>query len=77
MTDTPTTEEIRREWAQLRADGYALVSDNADQIALAEFDAWLANVKADTLMDARHLVIGTPGFQALTDRAAEIRGDRP
>ena len=30
-------------------------------------------VEAQALMDARHLVIGTPGFDALTARAAELR----
>ena len=40
---TPTTEEVRWEWAERRADGYSLVmGDAADKVALEEFDRWLA-----------------------------------
>lgn len=45
---TPTTEEVRREWAERRADGYSLVmGDSADNVALAEFDRWLVSVRRD------------------------------
>jgi hypothetical protein len=47
-------------------------------LAIAVFKSdWLAahdaGVRADALMDARHLAIGTPLFDALTSRAALIR----
>ena len=38
---TPTTDEIRRDWVQLSADAYSLVTDDADEVAVAEFDRWL------------------------------------
>ena len=47
------------------------ILDFAPADILATHDA---RVKAEALMDARHLVIGTPGFDLLTARAAELRG---
>lgn len=52
---TPTTEEVRSEWVQLRADGYALVVDDADSLAASELDRWLtahdAEVARKALLD--------------------------
>jgi hypothetical protein len=42
----------------------------APELVLAEHDA---RVAADALMDSRHLALGTPAFDALTERAAEYR----
>jgi len=38
---TPSTEDIRKEWVKAVVDDYALVLDDADEFAGAEFDRWL------------------------------------
>jgi hypothetical protein len=44
MSETPTTVQVRDDWAGKRPGSY--VSN------LAEFDRWLASVKAEALRDA-------------------------
>ena len=47
MTDyTPTTEEVRDGWVEVQNAWWPGCPDNWDDLKAAEFDRWLAEVKA-------------------------------
>jgi hypothetical protein len=49
------------------------LDEDGDDMISATRAALDRDVQAEALLAARHLVIGTPGFDALTARAAELR----
>lgn len=65
---TPTTVEVRNEWAGSRADSYALAVEHADAIAEAEFDRWLAEVERTAAAQALEEAADEINLSALLDR---------
>ena len=53
MTDyTPTTEEVRDGWVEVQNAWWPGCPDNWDDLKAAEFDRWLAEVKAQAVEKA-------------------------
>lgn len=70
---TPNMKRIRDEYVEMRQNLLGLADTSAGYGFDRDLAAHDAEIAAQALIDARHLVIGTPGFAALTARAKEIR----
>lgn len=75
MTDeyTPTTEEVRGQWASSPVYGYR----DPMPVRLAEFDRWLASVRADAWDEGAKAVVDLLGIKMVSVKPGEQFEQRP